>query len=70
MGVSEMVGSLTQGYMLSLYLVAAAIVLLLVQQLDPRMDPQEPPLVRPTIPVIGHLIGMIRHQAEYIGILW
>jgi hypothetical protein len=29
----------------------------------PRLDPREPPILKPTIPFIGHIIGMIRHQA-------
>ncbi|KAK3322713.1 cytochrome P450 [Apodospora peruviana] len=35
----------------------------------PRMDPREPPLLKPTIPLIGHIIGMFRYQADYHLIL-
>jgi len=70
MGINEIVASLFQGYMPAIYLAATAVLLLLGQLLNPRMDAKEPPLVKPTVPWIGHLIGMIRHQAEYFGILW
>ncbi|KAI1821852.1 cytochrome P450 [Xylaria intraflava] len=30
-------------------------------------DPNEPPLIRPKIPIIGHLVGMIRHGSGYYG---
>lgn len=33
--------------------------------LTPRLDPREPPTVKPTIPWIGHIVGIIRHQADY-----
>jgi hypothetical protein len=29
------------------------------------MDPQEPPLLRPWIPFIGHLIGMLQYHQAY-----
>jgi hypothetical protein len=32
-------------------------------------DIREPPVLRPNIPYIGHLLGMIVHQAEYLQIL-
>ncbi|TEA10841.1 Cholesterol 7-alpha-monooxygenase [Colletotrichum sidae] len=32
---------------------------------NPTLDAREPPLWRPKIPVIGHLIGMIRHGPHY-----
>jgi len=31
----------------------------------PRVDSREPPLLKSRIPVIGHIIGLIRYQAEY-----
>ncbi len=43
--------------------VAAAV--LLVSFATPRLDPREPVAVKSTIPFIGHLIGIIRHQAKY-----
>ena len=32
-------------------------------------DSSEPPVVRPLIPFIGHLLGIIRHQSNYHKIL-
>jgi len=51
--------------------VAAAVVLVLLLPWiwTPRLDPSEPPLVKPTIPLIGHIIGLIQHQAKYHLIL-
>lgn len=31
----------------------------------PRLDPNEPPLLKPSIPLIGHIIGIISRQNEY-----
>jgi hypothetical protein len=28
-------------------------------------DPREPPLLKPRFPVIGHLLGIMQHEAEY-----
>ncbi|RDW69215.1 cytochrome P450-5 [Coleophoma cylindrospora] len=33
--------------------------------LTPRLDPSEPPLLKPSIPLIGHIIGIIWHQNDY-----
>ena len=33
------------------------------------MDPAEPPLLKPTVPYIGHAIGFLRHQTKYLSIL-
>lgn len=30
------------------------------------MDPQEPRLVRPTIPFIGHIVGLFQHSWRYL----
>ena len=49
-------------------ITAAVIVLvgLLLKYLSTqRTDPREPPLVKPRIPLIGHLVGLIRYQNEY-----
>jgi hypothetical protein len=46
--------------------IATAIALSLLNYLlTPRVDPREPPVVKPTIPWIGHILGIIRHQADY-----
>ncbi|KAK1752886.1 cytochrome P450 [Echria macrotheca] len=40
--------------------------LLLQTALAPRIDAQEPPLLKPRIPLVGHIIGFFRHQADYL----
>lgn len=47
-------------------LVVAALSLLLSRYVGVKMDPREPPLKTPTIPYVGHLIGMLTYQIEYI----
>jgi hypothetical protein len=42
---------------------------LLNRLLTPRIDPREPPVVKPSIPWVGHIIGIIRHQADYPRII-
>ncbi|WQF77337.1 Putative cytochrome P450 [Colletotrichum destructivum] len=33
------------------------------------LDPNEPPLARPTIPFIGHIIGLFQHSWKYLDIV-
>ncbi len=47
-------------------LVAAAVILILWQSSSSSSDPREPPVFRPKIPVIGHLIGIMQHEADYL----
>jgi hypothetical protein len=50
--------------------VATGLVFLCWQCLfTSTLDPREPPEVKPTIPVLGHLFGMVWHRAEYVTIL-
>lgn len=42
---------------------------LLHKLFSPHNDSREPPLLKPRIPVLGHLIGLLRHQGGYIKIL-
>jgi hypothetical protein len=39
------------------------VVLLLRHAL--KQDPQEPPVLRPKIPIIGHLLGLGCYRMEY-----
>jgi len=32
-------------------------------------DSREPPLIKPKVPILGHALGMMMHQAEYFSIL-
>jgi hypothetical protein len=50
--------------------VAACLLFIGWQFLFPSsLDQREPPEVKATIPVVGHLFGMIWHRAEYVTIL-
>ncbi|KAK0643146.1 hypothetical protein B0T16DRAFT_331368 [Cercophora newfieldiana] len=49
--------------------IAGFVAFLLHYLAVPRLDPREPPLVKPRIPLIGHIISLIQHQAEYHTIL-
>lgn len=42
-----------------------AVVLLSLPKLLVRHDAQEPPILSPRIPIIGHLIGMIRYKQDF-----
>jgi hypothetical protein len=45
--------------------IVAASIYLLDFILSPRLDPNEPPLVKPSVPLIGHIIGVLWHQNDY-----
>ncbi|KZL75264.1 prostacyclin synthase [Colletotrichum tofieldiae] len=46
-----------------------ALAIIVYKFASPEIDEREPPPMKPRIPVIGHLIGMIRHQSGYFGTL-
>jgi hypothetical protein len=47
------------------------IVVALVQRaFRVKHDPREPPVVSSSIPLIGHLLGMIKNGTNYIDMLW
>jgi hypothetical protein len=31
-----------------------------------QLDPQEPPLIQPKIPIIGHILGIIQYPHQYL----
>jgi hypothetical protein len=43
--------------------VAVALAYLVVG--PPRIDPKEPPILRPRIPFVGHLVGLISLAHSY-----
>ncbi|KAK0705324.1 cytochrome P450 [Lasiosphaeris hirsuta] len=50
------------------YVVVAAVsaaVLLIRWALTPSVDSREPPVMKPTIPIIGHIINMLTQQGEF-----
>ena len=34
-----------------------------------RRDPREPPYIHSTLPLIGHLVGMVRYGAKYFELV-
>jgi hypothetical protein len=52
-----------------LFLVIVGLVILVFWRPCLKMDPAEPPLLKPKIPYIGHAIGFLRHQTKYLAIL-
>jgi hypothetical protein len=53
------------GYGPAVLVVVAALGLLIWQKAHIKMDPREPPLLRPWIPFVGHLIGMLQYHQRY-----
>ncbi|KAI0513191.1 cytochrome P450 [Xylaria bambusicola] len=51
--------------MILLTSLALGILILCFHTLTASHEPNEPPLIRPGIPIVGHLIGMIRHGSGY-----
>jgi hypothetical protein len=47
----------------------AAFFFLVQRMLSADVAPQEPPLLKPKIPFIGHIIGLMKHEASYFSIL-
>ena len=47
---------------LILFIIVAALSWLSVGQAS---DPREPPQLKPKFPLIGHLLGILQHEAEY-----
>ncbi|KAM0431294.1 hypothetical protein ACHAPT_005265 [Fusarium lateritium] len=57
----------------AVYLTGLALLLsaVFLQKLSsPGLDGREPPLLKPSIPVIGHIIGMMRYHGGYLKILF
>lgn len=46
--------------------LAIAIGVYLSGLLDVKMDPREPPVVRPKVPFIGHIIGLLTDGPNYM----
>jgi hypothetical protein len=56
-------------YLPSILLASAAVGLIVWQKLSVSVDADEPPLLKPTIPFVGHIIGMLKNQMMYFRIL-
>jgi hypothetical protein len=44
-----------------------ALIVSLAHLLSPPHDGREPPVLKPRIPVIGHLLSIIRHQSTFLS---
>jgi hypothetical protein len=46
-------------------ILGGVILLVLWRVFALRLDPREPPVYRPGLPVIGHILGLIRESHGY-----
>ena len=53
-------------YATSIFLAIAVLVFLVQRSLAVRMDRREPPLVKPRIPYIGHIISLVKDPSTYL----
>jgi len=67
MATSHALVFISDGYKPSVAIAAVVLSLTLLYWavLPGRFDAREPPVLRPTIPIIGHLIGLIRLSHNY-----
>lgn len=64
--LSTALGAIQSSSVLYAGIAGAAIVFLLLSRLiGPDWTPDEPPLLKPTIPLVGHIIDMIRLQKKF-----
>jgi hypothetical protein len=62
------IGNGLGGYVPYLFILLAVIALYW-RLLSSSTDPREPPSIKPSIPILGHIIGMFRHKMEYFEML-
>lgn len=43
--------------------------LVLNHVIKPTIDPREPPILKPRLPLIGHIFGLLQHGVDYFSIL-
>lgn len=56
---------LLDGYAPSFIMAVMAVLLICWQKLSVQLDPSEPPLLKPIVPYIGHIIGIFQHSTGY-----
>ena len=52
------------------HIVAAALVVFamaIATIVTPKLDPREPPLIAPRLPLIGHLLGLMINRVGYFS---
>lgn len=53
-----------------LAITAVAILVSLIYKFSsPPMDSREPPLLKAKIPIVGHIVGLVRHGIDYLEVL-
>ncbi len=45
--------------------VFLGLALLLHRMFSVHLDPREPPMLKPRVPVIGHLVGLLWNRIDY-----
>ncbi len=45
---------------------AIALGLVIQNLTSVSVDPREPPILRPRIPIVGHLVGLLQHHGVYL----
>jgi hypothetical protein len=57
----------SQNYLLPILLVIFSLILWKLWNISSiQLDPQEPPLIQPKIPIIGHILGIIQYPHQYL----
>ena len=69
MSINTAFEGVLDGYTPSILLATFAILLVCWQRLSVKLDPREPPLLKPKLPYIGHIIGIFRHEIFYFNML-
>jgi hypothetical protein len=46
---------------------AIAIGVLLSNLLRVKIDPREPPIIHPTVPLLGHIIGLLKEGPRFFA---
>jgi hypothetical protein len=55
---------------ITIALISTALITVALAKFSaPTFDKREPPLAKPTIPFVGHIIGIIQHQNNYHQLL-
>jgi hypothetical protein len=66
---ASVVGQLAGSTATWLVVGALLALALLVTRIAPTLEAGEPPLLKPGIPVVGHILGLVRYQVEYLTML-
>lgn len=53
-----------------LYLaVLVAVLHFLGKIITPKINQHEPPILTPRVPLIGHILGLMKYEANYFSVL-